>query len=152
MLPAHLDETDKAIIRALRSDPLTPNSGLAAVVGASEMTIARRLKRLVNDRLIKVTVQRDMRPLGYSLVAFADIHVEGGAVETVGDALADLPEAYSVSYMVGHPQIIVMIMARSNAHLFEIVNERVATIEGVKQTDISIVLHMFNHRTGIASL
>jgi Lrp/AsnC family transcriptional regulator for asnA, asnC and gidA len=147
-----LDDTDKALIRALRDDPQTPNNRLAAIVGASEMTIARRLRRLVGERLIKVTVQRDMRLLGYATIAFADIDIEGVAAKTVGKAIAAVPEAYSVSYTLGHPQIIAMIMARDSAHVFEIVNEKIATISGVRQARMTIALRMLNHRSGIAAL
>lgn len=147
-----LDDLDRALIRALRDDPQTPNNRLATIVGASEMTVARRLKRLVGERLIKLTVQRDMRLLGYGTVAFVDIYLEGVPAKAVGEALAAVPEAYSVSYMIGHPQIIAMVMARDSFHVFEIVNEKIATIPGVRQAEMSIALRMLNHRSGIAAL
>lgn len=147
-----LDDIDRGIIQTLSDDPRAPNNRLAAIVGASEMTIARRLKRLVSERLLKVTVQRDMRPLGYATIGFADIYVEGVPTKEVGRALAEIPEVYSVSYVIGRPQIVAMIMARDPAHLLDIVTERVAKIPGVKRAETEIALRMLNHRAGIAAL
>lgn len=149
---SQLDDIDHAVIRALRSNPRAPNKSLAESIGVSEMTVARRLRRLVEERFVRVTVQRDMRPIGFHTIGLVAIYVQEKPAQEIGAEIAKIAEAYSVSYMVGSPQIVAMMMAHDSSHLLEIVSSKIATIPGVARVDSDIVLRMVNHRTGIAAL
>ena len=61
-----IDVLDRRIIQSLYVDPRAPFSRLAEVLGSSEQTIARRYRRLFDDRILRVVGQLDSQRLGQS--------------------------------------------------------------------------------------
>src|SRR5688572_19268757 len=107
-----LDDVDRGLLRALWEDPQMPNTQLAKRVGITELTVASRLDALIKDKLIRISVQRDMRTLGFDLFGLVEIWVERRDVYEVGEIVGALPQVYSVVVLIGHPQLMVMVMAR----------------------------------------
>jgi Lrp/AsnC family transcriptional regulator for asnA, asnC and gidA len=83
-----LDELDLNILGALRRDARKPFLELARELGVSDATIHVRVKRMMEEGIIKgfETIVDDGK-LGYDVTAFIEIDVKPG---TVADAVAKL--------------------------------------------------------------
>jgi DNA-binding Lrp family transcriptional regulator len=147
-----IDNVDLGIMAALRKDPQSTNKQIAEHLRVSEMTIANRIGSLIADGVMKITVQRDIRTLGYELVGIVDVFVDADRIEPVGEQLGGIEEALSVTIFADSPQVKVLVMARDLSHFLSIVEDRIGVIAGVNAVDTSIFLDMFSIKAGIAAL
>ena len=83
-----LDETDKAIVRALQNDiPLVarPYAALAETVGLPEETFLRRLKKLKEDgKLRRIGVVLQHRQAGFTANALCAWSVPAAPADEIG--------------------------------------------------------------------
>jgi len=147
-----VDDTDRAILAELRKNPQASNKSLAQKLGVSEMTIANRIDRLISDRLMKITTQRDVRTLGLNVLGFIEIYVNDEDVKTVGRRIGDVPNVIAATIQADHPQIIVMLAARDTVQLSHLLEAEIAPIAGVNRAVTSMCLEVLRHRPGIAVL
>lgn len=98
-----LDDLDSRLAHALQVDGRAPFSRLAAVLGVSEQTVARRFRRLRGDGVLRV--------LGLPTPSrgephwFVRVRVQPAAAEAVAEALARRPDVTWVSITSGGAEI-----------------------------------------------
>ena len=80
-----LDDTDKAIIRALQLDGRTPYSKLGPAVGLSQAAVRQRVQRLIDRGVMQVVAVTDPATLGFAVQAMVAVSVTGD-VRKVADA------------------------------------------------------------------
>ena len=68
-----MDELDLRIIGSLQKDGRTSNSDLARELGVSEGTIRRRLWRLVQRDVIRITAVPNIEKMGYAATALVGV-------------------------------------------------------------------------------
>jgi DNA-binding Lrp family transcriptional regulator len=99
-----LDQLDRQIIHALIIDGRVPFSRVAAVVGVSEQTVARRYRRLRSAGVVRVAGVPDTQRLGQSEWAVR-LQCVPDAAAAVADALARRPDTYWVQLVSGGTEI-----------------------------------------------
>lgn len=147
-----IDETDRRIIAALRADPQATNRDIARAVEVSEMTVSNRIEALIEDTLMKITVQRDVRTLGSQCLAHIELDVEGDMVEQVARILGEFEQVFAVTVVIGNPQIVMLVFARNNQDLQRFVQEDLAKVKGLRQASVSLALQTIKADMGIAAL
>ena len=78
-----MDDLDRKIINILGQRGRAPNAHIARDVGVSEGTVRRRLKRLINEKIITVVAQPDPRKLGYESEALIGVQVDPDKIDAV---------------------------------------------------------------------
>lgn len=135
-----LDETDRALLEALRDDARAPTAALARRLGLSRTTVQSRLERLERQGVIA----------GYTVVvaeaieaALMRAHVlitvaprQTGTIET---ALRRIPEVRTLHAVSGPFDLIAVLAARSTAELDALL-DRIGSLDGVERTQSAIVL------------
>ena len=149
--PHRLDAIDRKIIAALRRQPATTNKELAESLAVAEATIAARIRSLVERRVITVIAQRDIRALGYDVLAFACISVSGRRAEDVAADLSKIEAIGSVSLFAGTPEIIVEINARDRDDFTGILLDEIGAVAGVHAVETSIVSETVKYRSDIGA-
>ena len=81
-----MDELDRKLVKALQSDGRASNSQLARIIRVSEGTIRRRLKRLINDGVIRFSVIPDPEALGFETEALIGVQVDPDKFDLVSSA------------------------------------------------------------------
>ena len=147
-----LDDIDRRLIEELRKDGRTPNKTLAGRLGISETTVASRLRQLHDDKVMLVTLRRDMYSKGYDLQCFADISVSGRAVSVVAKDLAKIEAVTSVSLLLGTPEIMAVFNARDRRDLMRVMNDELAWVKGVARIEIHTALDIRKYKAGYANL
>ncbi len=140
-----IDEIDRRIIALLQAEGRRPNVDVAAELGLAEGTIRKRLDRLLNDGVIRVTAVVEPARVGLNTSAFITVRVDFAQVDEVVRQLAAFPEVQSVSIATGNWDIILEAVFPTDAQLLSFLKDRVAAIPGVKRSETSHVLHRAKH-------
>lgn len=147
-----LDDLNRQILTMLQDDPSITNKDLSERIGASEVTIAARIRGMEEANILRVMMQRDFRSLGYNLSAIIDINVEGRHPDAIGHEIARIESCTSVSLALGSPDIVAHLLARDTVHLQRIVDNELSTIEGIASYEINVSLDIVRWDQGYGGL
>ena len=102
-----MDELDRKIIGLLQLDGRASNAKIAREVGVSEGTVRRRLRRLIQDDVVKVIAVPNLEKLGYATTALIGLQTGPGKSDAVADAIANLEEAHYVAITTGAYDVFI---------------------------------------------
>ena len=103
-----MDELDLNILGALRRDARKPFLELARELGVSDATIHVRVKRMMEEGIIKGfdTIVDDGK-LGYGVTAFIEIDVKPGTVAEAVAKLSRIDGILEIHEVHGHYDILL---------------------------------------------
>jgi Lrp/AsnC family transcriptional regulator for asnA, asnC and gidA len=78
--------------------------------------------------------------MGFGQPAFIGLHVDGGRIEAVAEAVAALDEVTYVVITAGRFDMICEVVCEDNEHLLRVLSEDLARIDGVKSTETMVEL------------
>lgn len=139
--PVLLDEAAKAIIEQLQQDGRRPYATIGRAVGLSEAAVRQRVQRLVESGVIQIVAVTDPMQVGFPRAAMLGVRVDGD-IAAVADQLAELDE---VDYLVitgGGFDILAEVVCEDDAHLLDIMNNKIRTIPGVRSTETFVYLKL----------
>lgn len=135
-----MDDMDRKVIASLREDGRASHAQLGRELGISEGTARRRLNKLLQDKILRITAVPDPERLGYHTSAFIGLQVDPSRVEAVADELSAFPEAEHVSITTGSYDIFIWVNLTSSEALASFLHHRVGLIEGVRHTETFVSL------------
>lgn len=141
-----LDETDRRLIQVLSDDPQITARRLGEELGVSERTVASRIDDLVARGVMRVAARRDVRTLGYTMLGVVDIRCNYGSIQAICDALALLPQVFTITVTGAPPQINALIMLRSATDLHRVVLAQINAIAGVVDVEAHLAFEIVNFR------
>lgn len=147
-----IDALNWGIIESLQADPSTTNKEIGDRLGVSEVTVAARIRAMEEGKVLRVMMQRDVRSLGYEVMAFIDINVEGRRPEEVAAELAEIDECISVSLALSSPDIIVHVLTRLNVDLQTLIDTKIAPIKGISSYEIITALDVVKMVKGYGAI
>ena len=115
MESARIDLLDRKIIQSLQLDPRAPFSRLATVLGSSEQTIARRYRRLVEARVVRVVAELNSQRITQRDWVVRLRCVPGSAT-MVATKVARDPDASWVQVVSGGTEIFAAVRSRHDNH------------------------------------
>lgn len=144
-----LDDVAKKIITQLQEDGRRSYSAIARAVGLSEAAVRQRVKGLIDDSVIQIVAVTDPLRLGFGLVAFVALRVNGD-IRKVADAIAEINEIDYVVLTAGRFDIVFEVVCEDNQHLVRLLNDQIRTIPGVAESEtfISLGLHKQTYTWG----
>jgi DNA-binding Lrp family transcriptional regulator len=152
--PPHipLDEADHRIIELLTADGRASNRLLAAEVDLTEATVATRLRRLVDQRILGVTAIFDWEAAGYRWDLWLAVSIEGRPPREVAKEVATLPHVHSVSMVLGPFDLIVHVVAPDRADVVSFLTERIGAVPGVRDVTSDVTLAWVKYTMNWAAL
>jgi len=139
--PPVLDDADKRIIEQLQQDGRRPYTQMAPAVGLSEAAVRQRVQRLIDGGVIQIVGVTDPRTLGFGRQAMIGLTVEGDTRQ-VADRVAELPEVVYVVLTAGSLDALVEVVVEDDEHLLSLLNEKIRTVEGVRDTETFMYLRI----------
>ena len=134
------DELDHKLIAILREDGRAPLSKLATILGVSRGTVQARLDRLLETGAALGFTIRVRQDYDDGVVhAIMLIEVQGRSTTKVIKLLRGLPQIRTLHTTNGSWDLVAVIHAES-LHEFDRVLREVRTIEGVTNSETSILL------------
>lgn len=135
-----LDDTDRALIAALRADSRTPVAKLAGRVGLSRGAVQNRIDRLIAGGVILgFTLRLPPQTEPHRVRAIMSIAVEGQRSREVTASLGGVPEVAAVHTTNGRWDLVAELEAESLA-AFSRALDRVREIKGIATTETSLLL------------
>jgi Lrp/AsnC family transcriptional regulator for asnA, asnC and gidA len=144
-----MDDLDRKIIELLQINGRASNARIARDVGVSEGTVRRRLRRLVQDEIIRVVAVPDPEKMGLSTVALIGIQADPDKLDDVAEQLATLPETQYVSLTTGSFDLFIWVALPSSEELGNFLRHKVGVINGVRRTETFVNLVMVKKGYGI---
>ncbi len=144
-----MDELDRKIIALLQRDGRASNAKIAREVGVSEGTVRRRLRRLVQQDVVKIIAVPNLEKLGYATTALVGLQTGPGKSEEVADAIALLDEAQYVAITTGAYDIFIWAGLESAESLGTFLRTKIGTIEGVQRTETFVNLAIKKRTYGL---
>lgn len=136
----HLDAVDRQIISLLQQDGRTSNVEVARRVGVSEATVRKRLDRLLDEGVMRITAVPNPAKVGFPTVTFVTLDVDLAYLDGVADRLGRLPEVRAIYYTTGENDLVVEAWFDSSEQLLHFLTRQIGAIPGIKQAATSHVL------------
>jgi len=136
-----LDEVDKRIIEQLQQDGRRPYTQIAPAVGLSEAAVRQRVQRLIDSGVMQIVGVTDPKMVGFGRQAMIGLSVEGDT-RMVADALAELDEVVYVVLTAGSLDLLVEVVVVDDEHLVELLNNKIRSIDGVRDTETFMYLRI----------
>lgn len=135
-----LDELDARLLLLLTDEPRLGILECARRLGVARGTVQARLDRLVRRGVLTgFPPALDLATMGYGLTAFAVLEIAQGRRHQVAEQLAAIDEVCEVHATTGQGDLLVRMVAQSNADLQRVI-DKVVDVAGVQRTSTSIAL------------
>lgn len=148
-----LDETDLALVAALRETPDLTVKALAHRLGLPESTAAYRIRALKERGVLRGTrLQVDLGALGRPLEAIVKVRLQSHSREIVSQLYAELvaiPGVLQAFHVAGADDFHLHVAVADAQALRDLVLEHVTTHRAVRATETHLV---FEVREGTAPL
>jgi Lrp/AsnC family transcriptional regulator for asnA, asnC and gidA len=141
-----LDETDQAIIALLRKDGRLPYRAIARELDIAENTVRARVRRMEESDALRVVAVTDIEAAGYGMLLAIGVQVEGRSPEQVARDMAAIPEVFSVNVVVGAQDVEILVVARDQAALSELISDRLGAIPGVRRLTPALALDVLKNQ------
>jgi len=140
MTPRHkLDSLDFRIIQELRLNARASAVEIARKIKENERTIRKRIDRLVEDGVIRLTAILD--PIAFGFVVAVDIFIEASLDyedEIIAELLA-MPEITYLAYGQGSNELSIEARFKDNDEAREFLRKTLPTIPGVSVKGSTLV-------------
>src|SRR6202043_499260 len=138
-----MDDTDRQLIGLLRNDARASVASLAKALGVARGTVQNRMTRLAaNGTIVGYTVRLKPDVEEQRMRAFMTVAVEGNQVDRGIKALRGDPAVAALHSTNGRWDIVAELRADS-LEGFDRVLARIRLIEGISQTETSLLLSTF---------
>jgi Lrp/AsnC family transcriptional regulator, leucine-responsive regulatory protein len=139
-----LDDTDRAILRALLADGGLSAKQVGQAVGLSQPAAWRRIRRLEESGVIRGRrIMLDRVKLGYAVVVFLGVRlaVKGRLdLEAFERAVQAIPEVQVVQHVLGIYDYRLKVVARDLSDFERILRRRIMTLPGVGAVESNVML------------
>jgi DNA-binding Lrp family transcriptional regulator len=138
-----VDDTDRQLIGLLRNDARASVASLAKTLGVARGTVQNRMARLAaSGTILGYTVRLKPDVQEPRMRAFMTVAVEGNQQDAVIKALRGDPAVGALYSTNGRWDIVAELRADS-LEAFDRVLARIRLVEGISQTETSLLLSTF---------
>jgi Lrp/AsnC family transcriptional regulator, leucine-responsive regulatory protein len=139
-----VDETDRAILRALQADATQGAGALGRALGLSQPATWRRIRRLEEAGILAGRrLLLDAPALGFGVTVFLGVSLATRGRVSLDDferAVAAIPEVQTVQHVLGLYDYRLRVVARDIADFERVLRRRILTLPGLGQVDANILL------------
>lgn len=140
MQVTELDALDARLLLLLSDEPRIGVLECSRRLGVARGTVQARMDRLEQRGVLRgFPPEVDLTAIGYGLTAFAVLEIAQGRRIEVAERLAAIDEVCEVHATTGEGDLLVRMVARSNADLQRVIDE-VVDVRWVRRTSTSIAL------------
>lgn len=137
---AEIDQLDARLLLLLTDEPRLGVLECSRRLGVARGTVQARMDRLEQRGMLKgFPPDLDLAAMGYVLTAFAVLEISQGKRAEVSARLAAIDEVCEVHATTGEGDLLVRMVAKSNADLQRVIDE-VVDVRWVTRTSTSIAL------------
>lgn len=137
-----LDGLDCNLIRLLQTDGRMPNNAIAQELNISEFTVRRRLKRLLDNGIIRIVAVADPIDLGFEIAGNLKIRIDLKKTDQVLKQLKQIDSLVWVALTTGGTDVDADFVTRSLKEFQELIFKKISRIDGVLSTETSLMVEL----------
>ncbi|MCX7681190.1 MAG: Lrp/AsnC family transcriptional regulator [Anaerolineae bacterium] len=135
-----IDPLDRAIVHLLIEDGRMSSAEIARRIGGiSERAVSRRIERLLESGVIRVSAVVNPKAIGFPVTADVWLEIEPGRILEVAQKMAEFEQVSYVACSTGDRDLSIQVYARDNEELYRFVTEVVGNVPGVRKTSTILV-------------
>jgi DNA-binding Lrp family transcriptional regulator len=138
-----VDALDRRIAVALQLNGRATWRQVARVLDASESTVARRGRLLLETGIVRVTGQPNPARAGLGYPVLVQLNCETGAVKRVARSLAARPDVRFLAIVTSTFDIVLELIVPSRSHLARVLVDEFSELEGITRTTTDAVMRTF---------
>ena len=135
-----LDSIDRKLIVLLGQDASLSAEELAKRLSLSAVTIRRRLKKLLENNLVRIVGVVNASSIGYPILAIIALDVASENISDAIDLLSKKQNVRFISTTTGRYDIIVMVRFQSNDNISDFLLNDMAKIKGLRNSETFVCL------------
>jgi Lrp/AsnC family transcriptional regulator, leucine-responsive regulatory protein len=139
-----LDDTDRAILRALTRDATQSAGAVGRALGLSQPAAWRRIRRLEAAGVIAGRrIDLDSAALGFGVTVFLGVKLATKGRVSLEDferAATAIPEVQTVQHVLGLYDYRLRVTARDLADFERVLRRRIMTLPGVGNVEANVLL------------
>jgi DNA-binding Lrp family transcriptional regulator len=146
---AAVDGLDADLLSLLETEPRISVLEMARRLGIARGTVQARLDRLQSGGVVRgFSPVVDTVALGFPVTAFCTLEIrQGGGHEVVAQHLETIPEVLEAHTITGPGDLLVRVVARSNADLQRVIDAVVADPAVLRTSTVIALQDRIPHRT-----
>lgn len=138
-----LDKLDLLVLNSLQKNGRTPFTQIAKKAGVAESTIRSRYAGLMDRGIIQNLMVIDPFAIGYNAPALIGISTDSGAINSVAQALEQMPEVSYLVLILGGYDLMVEVFCRDREHLTDLITNHIQAIPGIRTTETLVIGKIF---------
>jgi len=139
-----LDDTDRAILRALVADAGQSAGAIGRALGLSQPAAWRRIRRLEDAGILKGRrLVLDAGALGFGVTVFLGIKLAARGrvgLEDFERAATAIPEVQVVQHVLGLFDYRMRVVARDIADFERVLRRRIMTLPGIGEVEANVLM------------
>ena len=138
--PDKLDDIDRHIINALRTDGRVAFAQLAEQLNVSPGMIRQRYNRLVDLGYLKVVAVTNPLMMGKRTMAMIGVRTDGRKMMDVASKLVKFDEVVYIVAVSGRYDLMIEVFCRDHEDLLDFITEKLSKVDGVREAESFIYL------------
>jgi Lrp/AsnC family transcriptional regulator for asnA, asnC and gidA len=134
------DLTDEKIVRILGQNGRKTGEQIAKELNISAATVRRRIKKLVENDMLRFVAVVNPADFGFPLPAVIALDVIPEKLDSILEELSNHPDVKWMATTIGRYDIIAGVRFRSLDYLTEFVRNTLNHIEGIRDSETFICL------------
>ena len=118
---------------------------MAKAIDVTEGTVRNRIQKLIQNKIIKITVINNINRMDNPSVAFVGLDVETRSKDSIAKSLSKMKEVRFVSTLIGRHDLMAFILAEDITKLSKVLYEDIASLPGVRFSESSIGLKYYKY-------
>ncbi len=139
-----IDDTDRAILRALVADATLGAGALGRTLGLSQPAAWRRIRRLEEAGVLRGRrIGLNAEALGFGVTVFLGVKLATKGLVSLEDferAVSAIPEVQTVQHVLGLYDYRLRVTARDLADFERVLRRRIMTLPGVGNVEANVLL------------
>ncbi|MBI2957656.1 MAG: Lrp/AsnC family transcriptional regulator [Chloroflexi bacterium] len=136
----YIDSRDLAIILELQKDGRQSDARISRQLGTSEVTIRKRISRLIGEGTIRVVAAPVPWMVGYCVDARIGLRVDLSRVKQILEQLVGMATVHFVALTAGRHNIMISVAFRSPHELSDFLANDLSTVPGIFRSDTFVTL------------
>ena len=139
-------DAQRVRVERLGVDARVSNREIGREFDLTEGTIRSRLKRLLDNRVIRVAAVTNANRLRNPILAYLWVEADTAAdIEDVAERLAALPEIGFVATTLGRADVLAMTLVENGNELTDFLHQTIDKIPGVRRVRYSLGQSFIKH-------
>lgn len=135
-----INNIDYKIIELLIDNGRLSSADIARKIGGiTQRAIRYRIKRLIDESVIKICAIPNPKAFGFSVIADVWLEVDSNSILMVAQKMTEFECVSYVACSIGETDVSIQVVGHDTNEIYDFVTNVIGKVPGVRKTTISIV-------------